>query len=396
MPNKDLYGRLGISKNASEDEIKRAYRSLAKEKHPDRGGNPEEFKEIQEAHEILTDESRRRMYDMTGSTQEGGGGGGGVGMAAGGIPFSFMGGMGPFGMPGVSFDFGDVLGGIFGGGGGRPTRRGGKGPNKFHDIGLTLKNFYAGGEIKLRFNQARRCTTCNGSGAESSEPCGPCNGSGVRTIMRQIGPGMIVQSRGACDVCSGEGKRVLRGCRVCNSKKFVEKEKSLDIRIVPGMREGETLTFTGECSDTLEFDTPGDVVLTLRRTDMGIHEMNEYIWKGDDLLLRKEITYTQSILGFSFLLSEHPNGLSPSVVWDDGPLIHGAMVQVPGLGMPKKGGGFGNLLLQVMVLPPAVRRWTAEERSTLSTILGDVEIQKNTGFRTAVICSSDSKLVVET
>ena len=393
MPNnKDLYSRLGVSKNASEDEIKRAYRSLAKEKHPDRGGNPEEFKEIQEAHEILTDEGRRRIYDMTGNTQEGGGGM--PDMAAGGIPFSFMGGMGPFGMPGVSFDIGDVFGGLFGGGG-RPQRRGGKGPNKFHDIGLTIKNFYSGGEIKLKFNQARKCTVCNGSGAEHSEPCGPCGGSGMRTQMRQIGPGMIAQSRGPCDVCNGEGRRVLRTCRTCSGKKFVEKEKSLDIRIVPGMREGENLTFAGECSDSAEFDTPGDVVLTLRRSDQGIGEMNEYIWKGDDLLIRKEITYAQSLLGFSFILADHPNGASPRVVWEDGPLVHGAMIQVPGLGMPRKNGGFGNLLLQVMITPPAVRRWTAEERSALVGVFGDNAIERSPGFQTAVISSSESKLVCD-
>jgi len=392
----DLYGRLGLSKSASNDEIKKAYRTLAKEKHPDRGGNPEEFKSIQEAHEILTDDSRRRMYDVTGSTQENGGGGHPMnGMAAGGIPFSFMNGMGPFGMPGVQFDVGEMFGNLFGGGGPQRKQRGGRGPNKFHDIGLTLADFYAGREIKLRFNQARKCTTCNASGAEQSEPCGGCGGAGFRTVQRMIGPGMIAQSRGPCEACNGEGVRVLRSCRGCQGKKFIEKEKHLDIKIVPGMREEETIVFSSECSESLEYDIPGDAVLTLRRSDMGIGETDEYIWKGDDLLLRKNISFAQSILGFSFVLSDHPNGKSPTVVWEDGPLVHGAIVQVVGLGMPRKTGGFGNLLLQVMVDPPPVRKWTDSERAILAGALGDVVIQKNPGFQTCVISSSTSRLVVE-
>jgi len=392
----DLYGRLGVQRNSSTDEIKKAYRTLAKEKHPDRGGDVEEFKSIQEAHEVLTDDGRRRMYDATGSVQEGGGGGGHPmnGMAAGGIPFSFMNGMGPFGMPGVQFDMSEMFGNMFGGGGGR-RQRAARGPNKFHDIGLSLADFYAGREIKLKFNQARRCVSCNASGAEQTEQCSACGGVGVRTMQRMIGPGMIAQTRGPCEICNGEGHRVLRACRGCQGKKFIEKEKNLDIKIVPGMREGEALTFVGECSDSLDYDSPGDAVLTLRRSDMGIGETDEYFWKDDDLLLRKSVTFQQSILGFSLVLSDHPNGKSPTVVWEDGPLVHGAVVQIVGLGMPKKTGGFGNLLLQVMVDPPPVRKWTDAERTVLVGALGDPKIMKNPGFQTCVLNSSSSKLVVE-
>ena len=364
----DLYSRLGVERNASTDEIRRAYKDAARVNHPDRGGNAEKFKSIQEAHEILSDDSRRRMYDLTGSTNNDAGSAM-SGMAAGGIPFQFMGGMGPFGMPGVSFDMGDILGSMFGGGGGRrQSRSGGKGPNKFHDIGLRLRDFYNGHEIKLTFNQARKCKSCSGSGSESTEECRPCNGTGVRTIMRQLGPGMMAQTRSGCEACGGEGKRSLRACRGCNGKKCTEREKSLDIKIKPGMSEGEQLTFAGECSDSPEYDSPGDVVLTLRRATS---EDVAFEWKGDDLWIRHTVTFSESILGFTVSLSNHPDGKSPSYTWRGGPLIHGASLCFPNGGMPKKAGvGFGNLYVQVMITPPLIVSWTPEDAAKLQSVLG--------------------------
>jgi DnaJ family protein A protein 2 len=375
----DLYSRLGLERNASTEEIRRAYKDAARVKHPDRGGDPEEFKKIQEAHEILTDSDRRAMYDATGSTASDGGGGmgGGAGMAAGGIPFHFMNGMGPFGMPGVAFNMGDMFANLFGGGGGagRPRGRGPKahrGPNKHHTIGVTLEDFYAGKEIKLKFNQARRCGSCLGSGADATEQCGACSGTGVRTTMRQIGPGMIAQTQSACDVCNGEGTRIMRVCRGCNGKKFIEREKQLDIKLTPGMRVGEQLTFPGECSDSADFEEPGDVILVLQRSDSPSKTINDYEWNEDDLVIRKQISYAESVLGFSIEL-DHPSGGKKRLVWRGGPLIHGAVVKLDGGGMPKKGSGgaaFGNLLIQVMITPPPTTPWTPEQSAALQAVLG--------------------------
>lgn len=370
----NLYARLGVDKSASVEDIRRAYKNLAREKHPDRGGDTEEFKQIQEAHEILCDENKRRVYDMTGSTSQSDNNPFPGGMAAGGIPFQFMGGMGPFGMPGVAFDMGDMFQHIFGGNGGNNGRPKGRkmprGSNKHHDIGISLKDFYNGKEIKLKFNQARKCGACGGSGAEVTEQCGACNGSGVRTMARQIGPGLIAQSRGPCDVCNGEGTRIKRVCTPCNGKKFNEREKQLDIKITPGMREGNTIVFAGECSDSAEFETPGDVVLTLRRNDNGT-PFDEYEWHGDNLFIRKTISYADSILGFSIECRDHPNGKSPVCVWRNGAILHGAVLQMKSGGMPKKeGNGYGDLWIQVLVTPPPTTAWTAEEKTKLQSVLG--------------------------
>lgn len=390
----DLYEELGVGRNASTEEIRSAFKSLARTHHPDRGGDTEKFKKIQEAHEVLADEERRRMYDMTGNTRDtpepmrGGGGG---------IPFNFMPGMGPFGfpgMPGVAFDMSGIFGNMFGGE--QRRRQGGKGPNKHHDIGLKLSEFYGGHEIHITFTQARKCKGCSGSGAENSESCGACKGSGVRVLTRQIGPGMMAQTRGACDACGGEGKRILRACRECHGKKMIEKEKRLQVKITPGMREGEQLTFSGECSDTLEHDVPGDVVLTLRRADVGIGDVDEYIWRGDDLWIRRTISYAESVLGFRMNFDNHPSGSKPVFVWRGGPLIHGAVLQMPGMGMRSKSGTIGNLYVQVLVTPPETKPWSSEEAAKLSSVFGtQSSVLSDAGLPNFIIHSSESKLVID-
>jgi DnaJ-class molecular chaperone len=284
---------------------------------------------------------------------------------------------------------------IFGGGGGPPRRqKAPRGPNKHHDIGLSLRDFYNGKEIKLKFNQARVCSGCNGSGAEKSEPCGQCGASGFRTITRQIGPGMMAQSRMPCDGCGGEGKRVIRACGACHGKRLVEREKALDIKITPGMRDGQTLTFSGECSDSLEFERPGDVVLALRRSDVGVGDLDEFEWSGDDLTIRKAVSYAESILGFTIALDKHPGG-PRSYCWRDGPLIHGAVLKFEGGGMPRSGGGFGALYIQVMVSPPPCVPWSPEDAAKLSSVCGGAVSGYSAAGDALKIASAESKLVVD-
>jgi DnaJ family protein A protein 2 len=383
MPS--LYDVLGIERGASVEEIRKAYKAAAREKHPDRGGDAEEFKAIQQAHEVLSDEGKRRMYDATGSVDGNGPPDGG--MAAGGIPFSFMGGMGPFGMPGVSFDFGNMFQGIFGGPGGPggpggqgqgqgPRRtRPGKAPNKHSDIGLRLADFYKGRELKLTFNQSRKCGSCAGSGAEKTEPCGPCGGRGLRTMARMIGPGMMAQTTGVCDVCGGEGKRVLKPCTGCQGRRFVEREKELVIGIRPGMYDGQTLVFPGECSDTPEFEEPGDVVLTLRRADTDAWE-----WRGADLYTKVQVSFGEAILGFRREIAGHPSGQPLVVHWAGGPLTHLTTLKAEGKGMPlSSAAGYGVAHIEIHVTAPEPRQWTDEERAHLRVLFGVEEAEKDVG-----------------
>jgi DnaJ family protein A protein 2 len=352
-----LYECLGVSKEASSEEIKRAYRDLARSKHPDKGGSASEFQAIQEAYEILSDESRRQHYDSTGDIQD-------VthtaGQTAGGIPFSFM-----SGFPGMSFTMND-FGGLFGmPQGGRPSFRP-RGPNKQHDIGLPLHMLYKGHQVNLKMNQARKCSSCKGKGAETFESCGVCKGVGRRTEIRMMGPGILAQSTGMCEPCGGEGKRILQVCKTCNGKKLIDQEKILVVNITPGMKEGETIVFSGECSESSDFETPGDVILTIRRTDP------ETGWevRGSDLLVRQTISYAEAMMGVSFRLKDHPSGKSPLFVWNKGPLLHRAVLRAKGWGMRTSFSEekSGDALVEIHVTPPEQRPWRPEELLMLQTV----------------------------
>jgi molecular chaperone DnaJ len=361
---KDLYECLRLSRDASPDDIKQAYRELAREKHPDKGGTKEEFQEIQEAYDVLKDDKRRQMYDMTGNSMDGPNEDdiSHVNMAHG-IPFNFMPGMGPFGIPGVSFDFSDLFGGARGPG---PMKME-KGPNKQHDIGLSFKDFYNGKELNLQFKQSRKCTECNGSGSEKSEICSGCKGGGKKSMMRMLGPGIMAATTGVCNQCNGVGKKTVIVCKRCNGKCFFEMEKVLKVEIKPGMVEGENLVFERECSDSKDFENPGDVILTLRLSESS----DKIDWDCDsgNIFYKINISFAQSLLGFQTKLVDHPSGKEPVFAYKKGAILNGAKVKAKGYGMPRKDGTFGNLVFLINVSKPLKETWSPEELLLLETVL---------------------------
>ena len=337
----ELYERLGVSKDADTNEIKKAFKKLAMTHHPDKGGNPEDFKKIQHAHEILTDEQKRRMYDMTGSE---------TGEPPQGNPFG--GGM-PFpGGAGMPFDMGDLFGGFFGGMGpmGGMPRQGVRvkrhqGPPKTIEIPLTLKDFYDGKTIQVTFERNKFCDACKGEGATSFQSCGTCKGQGVVRQMVMMGPIHMV-NEGPCRDCLGKGKKASGNCYVCGGKKVRSQEKSIQVKIDPGMRPGEVLVFPKECSDDPNYEEPGDVHFLLQDAagDEG------WLRKGDELETHVNLTLAESLLGCSKKLLGHPGypeGLD--IVIPVG-VVNGEFVTFEGKGMPKKGTkDFGVLRSRVSV-----------------------------------------------
>ena len=207
----DLYALLGVEKTATAAEINKAYKRQALIKHPDRGGSTEDFQRLQKAHEVLENPTLRAEYDRTGVIPGDGGAspppppniaelfGGMFGPGGGGFPF-FMGGAGG---PGKTM-------------GKRP-----RGPNKLHDIGVSLSELYHGKTFKLAIHRDIICVSCSGKGGKELRTCAGCRGQGVRFVHMQMGP-MVAARQETCPVCQGKGQEVVVKCDGCNGKRVQE------------------------------------------------------------------------------------------------------------------------------------------------------------------------------
>lgn len=339
MSGPSLYDALGIQQGADTDEIKKAYRNLSRVHHPDKGGDPEMFKKIQHAHEVLSDERRRQIYDMTGS-EDGqqqmnmGGMGGGFNM---GSIFEAMSGMGGMGI-------GGMFGGMGGGRGhGQPMKRP-KAPPKIHELPLRLHDYYHGRTFQLKFNRQKFCETCKGEGSTSFQSCSPCQGRGIQRQVIMMGPMQMI-NEGPCGQCNGLGKIPSGACYVCSGKKTRNQEKTLDVKIEPGMKPGEILVFENECSDDPNFEKPGDVhfLLTEAEGDSG------WARKGDDLETQIGIALNESLLGCLKQLKGHPgypDGLDITIPCGT---TNNEVLRITDKGMMKKDKSVGTLFCRVHV-----------------------------------------------
>lgn len=315
MQKKSLYEKLGVNKGATAADIKKAFRKLALEHHPDKGGDPEEFKKIQKAYEVLSDDQRRGLYDATGQEDEDAADHNGGPGPGGGMPFPF-----PFDLGGL-FGMGGGGGpGFFGipGMGPRPQqqRRKGKGAPKVHEIPITIRDFYHGKTIKLQFERQKFCDGCKGEGAEAFESCKACGGSGATEQRIMLGPGMMSVMRGPCGACQGVGKTVSKQCSACQGSKFRKEKKVLEVVIKPGMLPGEIIEFPGECSDEAEYEHAGDVHIVLQQAD----EENRFMRGGglngigrEDMVVHTTVSLQEVLLGCEQRFEGHP-GYSEGLV----------------------------------------------------------------------------------
>lgn len=281
MAKKDYYEVLGLSRTASEDEIKRAYKKLAMKHHPDR--NPgdvsaeEKFKEVKEAYEILSDAQKRSAYDQFGhagvdASMGGGGFGGGQGFGGG------------FG------GFGDIFSDIFGGGG----RGGFSGPRAGDDLEyrltLTLEQAVAGAKIDIQVPRREVCDTCHGSGAEegsSAETCTTCGGHGKVRVQQ----GFFVVER-TCHVCHGKGKIIKKPCKTCHGEGFVTRNKTLTVSIPAGVDEGDRIRLSGQGEAGDVGAPPGDLYVRISLQPHAIFKR-----QGDTLFCEMPLSFTTAALG---------------------------------------------------------------------------------------------------
>jgi DnaJ family protein A protein 2 len=345
MP-KDLYSILEVSRGADASEIKRSYYKLSRTYHPDKVADDEKsaaeakFKEISAAYEILSDEQKRSYYDQTGQIPGEQGDGGGM---PGGMPF-------PFGMGGpMAFDMNDLFG-MFGGRGGRPQRPGmrhpGKAPARKTQIALTLKDFYYGRTLEMKFARSLFCPDCKGEGCRNTRACSDCNGQGVRRQIIQMGP-MVMENVGACTTCHGSGKTKGDPCGTCSGSKFQKGEKVLQLVVKKGMKPGETIVFAGEASNVEEYAEAGDVVVELEAAD----EEHSIVRDGNALKDMVVLSLAQSLCGCSVRIQGHP-AYPDGLVLDIPVGVQNKDVLVyPGKGMPHGEGQFGDFLLTVQIRP---------------------------------------------
>jgi molecular chaperone DnaJ len=281
MSKRDYYEVLGVSKSATEREIKKAYKKLAMKYHPDRTqgdkGMEEKFKEIQEAHEILTDDQKRGAYDQYGHAafdqSRGGHHGGGGGADFGDI-------------------FGDVFGDIFGGGrqGGGGRSRARSGSDLRYNLDLSLEEAVKGKEVEIRVPTLVECEPCDGSGAKkgsSAKTCSTCHGNG-QVQMRQ---GFFAVQQ-TCPTCGGKGKVITDPCTSCRGQGRVEETKKLSVKIPPGVDTGDRIRLTGEGEAGEQGAPAGDLYV-----QVNVREHKIFKRDGNDLYCEVPLSFTTAALG---------------------------------------------------------------------------------------------------
>ncbi len=286
---RDYYEVMGVPKNASEDEIKKAYRKLAKQYHPDLNPGDKtaeaKFKELNEAYEVLSDPDKKARYDQFGHAGVDPNFGGGAG---GGSPFQ------------GDFDFGDIFSSVFGGGfggfGGRQQNP--NAPRRGSDceayLEITFEEAAKGCKKSVSYNRVEDCPDCHGSGAKKGTApvtCSACGGTG-RVRVNQRTPFGVVQTQRSCDKCKGKGKIIESPCKSCGGSGKQRRQKTLEINVPAGVADDQLLKVTGQGNAGMNGGPAGDLLLSIRVKSHPIFDR-----RGNDIWCELPITFTQAALG---------------------------------------------------------------------------------------------------
>jgi len=341
MGKRDYYEVLGVSKEATKEEIKKAYRKQALKFHPDK--NPgdkkseENFKEAAEAYEILSSDEKKARYDRYGHAGVGGAssGYGGQGMT----------------MDDIFSSFGDIFGDAFGGfgafGGTKRGRRVSKGSNLRVKVKLNLQEIAAGTEKKIKVNKYDTCDSCGGTGAadaSSLSTCSTCHGSGHVTRLTNTMLGQM-QTTSVCPTCGGDGKTITKKCIVCYGEGIVQKEEVIKINIPAGVGKGMQMTVGGKGNAPRRGGVNGDLLVVIDE-----EEHPDLIREGNDLIYNMFISIPDAILGTHVEVPTVDNNVKIKIEPGTQP---GKILRLRGKGLPEVNGyGRGDLLVNVNVWIP--------------------------------------------
>ena len=345
MSKRDYYEVLGVSKTATQDELKKAYRKLARKYHPDLNKDNEEaaekFKECNEAYSVLSDDQKRAQYDQFGHAAfENGGMGGGGG-------FGGAGGFGGFGGSGME----DIFDMFFGGQGGRGGNRAKSGPQRGadlrFDLEITFEEAAFGLEKEINLYRDETCDHCHGEGAEPGskvESCPECNGTGYVRFTQNTMFGQMVNER-PCSRCKGEGKIISEPCKECRGKGTVKRNKKLKVKIPAGVDNGSRLRVSGEGEAGAKGGPNGDLYVYLYVKPHKFFERD-----GTTVLCEVPINIVQATLGADIKVPTLDGQVTMKVPEGTQP---GKILRLKGKGIPSlRGGGRGDQLVRIKVVVP--------------------------------------------
>ena len=283
MNNTEYYDRLGVSKDASQDEIKRAYRKMSKKYHPDINKEPgaeEKYKEVQEAYETLSDDQKRAAYDQYGPDGANGfGGQGGFGGFNGGAGFG---------------GFEDIFSSFFGGGATRNPNAPRQGDDLQYRVNLSFEEAIFGAEKEVHYNREATCKTCSGSGAKpgtSPVTCGRCHGQGVINVDTQTPLGMM-RRQVTCDVCHGTGQEIKEPCQTCHGTGHEKQSHKVSVKIPAGVETGQQIRLAGQGEAGFNGGPYGDLFVIIN-----VNPSDKFTRDGSTIYYTLNISFVQAALG---------------------------------------------------------------------------------------------------
>ncbi|HSM56375.1 MAG TPA: molecular chaperone DnaJ [Candidatus Sulfomarinibacteraceae bacterium] len=330
----DYYDILGVARTASKEEIKKAYRRLARRYHPDvseEDNADEKFKEISEAYEVLSDDKKRAAYDRFGHA---------------GVRGSGAAGFEDFGFGGVADIFEEFFGG-FSAGSRRRKRGPRRGADLRYDMAVTFEEAVFGTDKEIEIRRPEVCPTCNGSGAEPGtqpERCTQCNGTGeVRRVQQSILGQFVNVSM--CPNCRGQGEVITSPCRTCNGRKQVQQQRKLKVHVPAGIRSEQQIRLTGEGAPGSDGGPPGNLYVVVRVEDHALFQR-----RGDDILINLEINVAQAALGDEITVPTVDGDATLSI---PAGTQSGTVFRLRDRGVPHlNGGGRGDQLVMTQVVVP--------------------------------------------